>query len=460
MKKRPSPEASQGLVILGIILATADDLADSIEESYKKTDVWTLSERLQNIAAMSPIPKLKTTNWRHWHESVQTLLDILKEIIIDSQAQRVTSVLNITTRFWNYKPGNNITSYSYIKEFHKRLHELREHTTISYDVKIQAKNLLLYHINTKRPDLVSRKNLTLEQTLFECLSGTSADKPSSKNKNKSVIKCSFCNNLRHSIDEYRKKQKSEKNKNKNSGGSKILSVNKPTDTSCYQLDTAAYLHVGGQVTTDGHSDMFLPTSDGKLEILTGAIHLSGENTRILSTSQLEKKAFLSTGLLITKTSNSLDQMAHLAHTVKSVRSSIKRNWHNILGHPGKEALVTALEHANIKGCKPPDNCETCTRTKITKLKGNSSLRSALNFAEVIHMDLVGGQKSLSPVSADLSVTWFLLAVNEYFHGLCVAYTDGVWLVAKYRLNPHAASGYMGGGICRETLLPSNGVHSY
>ncbi|KHJ32989.1 putative serine threonine protein kinase domain protein [Erysiphe necator] len=358
-EKKPSPEASQDLVILGITLATADDLADSIEESYKKTAVYTLSERLHNIAAMSPIPKLKTMNWRHWHESVQTLLslsqtsavfqknppsnraiklwsiwwssklretaphiqsapsdnarDILKEIIIDSQAQIVTSVLNVTARFWNYKPGNNITSYSYIKEFQKRLHELREHTNISSDVKIQAKNLLLYHINTKWPDLMSRcKNLSLEQTLSECLSGTSADRPSNKNKNKSVIKCNFCNNLGHSIDECRKKQKSEKNKNKNSSGSKILSVNKPTETSCYQLDTAADFHVcgneddfssyfkssqligvagGGQVTTDGHGDMFLPTSDSKLEILNGAIHLSGENTHILSTSQLEKQGF-------------------------------------------------------------------------------------------------------------------------------------------------------------------------
>ncbi|POS82500.1 hypothetical protein EPUL_006648, partial [Erysiphe pulchra] len=501
MKKKPSPEASQDLVILGITLATADDLADSIEESYKKTAVWTLSERLHNIAAMSPIPKLKTTNWRHWHESVQTLpslsqtsavfqknppsnraiklwsiwwssklretaphiqsapsdnaRDILKEIIIDSQAQIVNSVLNITARFWNYKPNSNNTSYSYIKEFQKRLHELREHTIISSDVKIQAKNLLLYHINTKRPDLVSRcKNLTLEQILSECLSGTSADKPLSKTKNKSVIKCNFCNNLGHGIDECRKRQKSEKDKNKNSSGSKILSVNKPTDTSCYQLDTAADLHMygnkddfssyfkssqligvagGGQVTTDGHGDMFLPTSDGKLEILTGAIHLSGENTRILSTFQLEKQGFSiywpsnyqdiellrpdgTTCAYFQREAGKLLWKPKHVDTVKSVRSSIKRNWHNILGHPGKKALVTALEHANIKGYKPPDNCETCTRTKITKSKGNSSLRSALKFAEVIHMDLVGGQKSLSPVSADLSVPnapWFLLAVDEY-----------------------------------------------
>ncbi|POS82228.1 hypothetical protein EPUL_005115 [Erysiphe pulchra] len=137
--------------------------------------------------------------------------------------------------------------------------------------------------------------------------------------------------------------------------------------------------------------MFFPTSDGKLEILTGAIHLSGENTRILSTSQLENQS-----ISIYWPSNYQDiellrpdgtTCAYFRHeagkllwkpkhveTVKSVRSSIKRNWHNILGH------------------------------------------HALNFAEVIHMDLVGGQKSLSPVSADLSVpnaTWFLLAVHEY-----------------------------------------------
>ncbi|POS82227.1 hypothetical protein EPUL_005114 [Erysiphe pulchra] len=245
MKKKPSPEASQDLAILGITLATADNLADSIEESYKKTAVWKLSERLQNIAAMSPIPKLKTTNWRHWHEYVQTLLSLSQTSAVFQKINRQIESLNYgqSGGHQNCEKQRHISNL--LPEFQKRLHELREHTTISSDVKIQAKNLPHYHTNTKRPDLESRKNLTLEQTLSECSSGTSADKPSSKNKNKSVIKCSFCNNLGHSIDECRKKLKSEEDKNKNSSGSKILSVNKPTDTSCYQLDTAADLHVCG-----------------------------------------------------------------------------------------------------------------------------------------------------------------------------------------------------------------------
>ncbi|KAI0991833.1 hypothetical protein K3495_g16354, partial [Podosphaera aphanis] len=75
-----------------------------------------------------------------------------------------------------------------------------------------------------------------------------------------------------------------------------------------------------------------------------------------------------------------------------------------------------LKSAGIKGCKFPHDCETCTKNKITKCKGHGYLRTASAFCEAIHMDLVGGQKSLSPTTTDKSVpnaTWFLLAVDEF-----------------------------------------------
>ncbi|KAI0997709.1 hypothetical protein K3495_g10481 [Podosphaera aphanis] len=95
---------------------------------------------------------------------------------------------------------------------------------------------------------------------------------------------------------------------------------------------------------------------------------------------------------------------------------VQHDWYGILGHPGQKAQDIALKTAGIKGYKFPYDCETCIKTKITKSKGYSSLRSASSFGEVIHMDLVGGQKSLFPTTTDKSIpnaSWFLLAVNEF-----------------------------------------------
>lgn len=74
--EKPSYEAQQDLAILGITFALANEVIDSIKESKKKTEIWTLSERLKSVAEMSPIPKLTKSNWRHWQESVQTLLSL------------------------------------------------------------------------------------------------------------------------------------------------------------------------------------------------------------------------------------------------------------------------------------------------------------------------------------------------------------------------------------------------
>ncbi|KAI0999781.1 hypothetical protein K3495_g8414 [Podosphaera aphanis] len=91
------------------------------------------------------------------------------------------------------------------------------------------------------------------------------------------------------------------------------------------------------------------------------------------------------------------------------------DWHLILGHPGQKTQDATLKLAGIKGYKSPSNCETYTKTKITKSIGHSSLRHSSAFAEAIHLDLVGGQKSLAPTSDNsaLSATWFLLAVDEH-----------------------------------------------
>ncbi|KAI1005873.1 hypothetical protein K3495_g2357 [Podosphaera aphanis] len=64
------------IVIGGITFATMDEVKASIKESSRKTEVYTLSERLSKIEAITPIPILKSSNWYHWHESVQKLIQL------------------------------------------------------------------------------------------------------------------------------------------------------------------------------------------------------------------------------------------------------------------------------------------------------------------------------------------------------------------------------------------------
>ena len=203
------------LIIHGIIFASADDLKDSLKESNKKTEIWTLTDRLKSIAEMSPIPKLKSSNWLHWNESVQKLMflsqtsaaflnspphnkavtmwstwwetklrestlhipivprdsarGILSEIVMLSQTKAHSNVLNITAIFWNLIP-KQMSLQAYIIEYQKRLLELREHTTIIPEIEIQMRNLLLFHVTNIQPDLANCcRHLSFDDLLSECL---------------------------------------------------------------------------------------------------------------------------------------------------------------------------------------------------------------------------------------------------------------------------------------------------
>ncbi|KAI0994164.1 hypothetical protein K3495_g14018 [Podosphaera aphanis] len=60
----------------GITFATMDEVKASIKEPSRKTEMYTLSICLSKIEAMTPIPILKSSNWYHWHESVQKLIQL------------------------------------------------------------------------------------------------------------------------------------------------------------------------------------------------------------------------------------------------------------------------------------------------------------------------------------------------------------------------------------------------
>ena len=92
----------------------------------------------------------------------------------------------------------------------------------------------------------------------------------------------------------------------------ILTTLDSSNPVTYQLDTGADYHVssnendfhcysvhsqivcvagGGSISTLGSGNIFFPTSDGNTKKLHGAIHISSEPIRIISTSQLKKQGF-------------------------------------------------------------------------------------------------------------------------------------------------------------------------
>lgn len=318
------------------------------------------------------------------------------------------------------------------------------------------KYLLLFHLTQLQPDLANRcHNLSFDDIFIECIRWNTGLKSKHSGTVKNKITCNFCVHRGHKEEECRKKMKSKaKTLNESSTEKKILSVDDNLEKLAYQLGTAADFHVsankcdfssyskssqtvrvagGGQVTMAGCGDLLFPTVDNKTIIINGAIHLPGQKYKILSTAQLEKQGYSirwpskyrNTELIhpngsiyatFQRIGGRLIYKPSLHNSVEINVHSATRNWHQILGHPGQKAQEIILHATGIKGDKYPIDCETCTKTKITKFKGKGSLRTASSFREAIHMDLVGGQKTLAPTTTDDSVpnaTLFLLAIDEF-----------------------------------------------
>lgn len=58
----PLYDTSNGIIIGDITFATAEELQSSIKEASKKTEVYTISERLHHIEKMMTLPKLTSSN--------------------------------------------------------------------------------------------------------------------------------------------------------------------------------------------------------------------------------------------------------------------------------------------------------------------------------------------------------------------------------------------------------------
>ncbi|KAI1006896.1 hypothetical protein K3495_g1321 [Podosphaera aphanis] len=243
-----TPE-STGIVTAGFKFASTEEHDDSLKESNKMTDIWTLSARFDSIEKVTPIPKLSRSDWFLWPNSVKRLVflthlsaafleepphnrailmwsgwwaakvketateirtapsdnprSILNEIFSISESNVFSAVLSSTARFWNFQPENMMLS-SYIKEYQKRYLNLKEHCPITLEINPYMKHLLLFHVQNMLPELANRcRDLSYDETISECLKWTSAAKSKGNPKRGNQITCNFC----HIENDCRKKKR-------------------------------------------------------------------------------------------------------------------------------------------------------------------------------------------------------------------------------------------------------------
>ena len=111
-------DPENGIVINSTLFATKEEVDASIKESNRKTEVFTLSEHLSSIDKMSPIPTPKPSNWHHWCESTQNLIqlsDTSATILPDTPRNKAltmwkswwASMLRETAPYVQTAPSNN-----------------------------------------------------------------------------------------------------------------------------------------------------------------------------------------------------------------------------------------------------------------------------------------------------------------------------------------------------------------
>ncbi|CAD6506181.1 BgTH12-07111 [Blumeria graminis f. sp. triticale] len=201
--------------INNIIFATSDDVKTSLKEVQRKTEVWTLTERLGNIEKICTIPKLTSSNWNSYFESIKRLISVtetacvflpvtpstkaiiiwsawwaakLKEsashikindnetplfvlttIVSQTQAAMRSNLIEIINRFWTFQPSNNMSLSKFFVEYEIRLNEFKQNNTITPELKRQMKYLLLSSIQKLDSNLAIRcRNCSFEELLAEC----------------------------------------------------------------------------------------------------------------------------------------------------------------------------------------------------------------------------------------------------------------------------------------------------
>ena len=242
------------IVIDTILFATEEEIDASIKESTRETDTITIRRRIQKIECLTLVPTLEPTNWQQWCESIQNLIqltdtsaafllnpprnkaltiwktwwatllreaaphvqtalddrprDMLSKIIAKT---KINQKMNVVYRFWNFRPSNNISVQTYVKEFVNRLQDLSDHSFVIPGIKAQMRLLLLYHVNRMDPELSGRcREFSFDDTISECLRWGSSTPPKSTAPSANPTACSFCQHPCHKVENCRKKKKADK----------------------------------------------------------------------------------------------------------------------------------------------------------------------------------------------------------------------------------------------------------
>lgn len=292
--KMSSEHTEEDITIENIQFVNSEDLQESIKESSRKTEIWTLTSRLESIDRMTPVPILKKSNWQQWQQAIQDLLSlsqtsaafltnppstkpirmwsnwwvaklnetapnihsapsdpprvILNHIVRTCNAKSHSNVVKVITQFWDFKPDKNSSLESFIKEYGKRYQNLREHSVITSEVQFQMKYILLDRISILHPELSHHcHQLTLEDIISECLEWTPPGNLKSRGKRPhKLFKCNYCKIAGHKEEDCRKKKKSLNEQSGSKNNKQTLSLDKMQNTPEFQLDTAADFHVSGK----------------------------------------------------------------------------------------------------------------------------------------------------------------------------------------------------------------------
>ncbi|CAD6504806.1 BgTH12-00309, partial [Blumeria graminis f. sp. triticale] len=89
--------------INNIIFATSDDVKTSLKEAHRKTEVWTLAERLGNIEKICTIPKLTSSNWNSYFESIKRLISVTETACVFLPVTQSTKAVIIWSAWWAAK---------------------------------------------------------------------------------------------------------------------------------------------------------------------------------------------------------------------------------------------------------------------------------------------------------------------------------------------------------------------
>jgi len=172
-------EESSGLTICGIKFASADDLTTSEKEAAKRTEPYTVSKHITDIAELVDIPKLKKGVWSSWIKAIRAVLritsssaafidissnneshsttmtvwrlwwiktlkssdsgvaihdgatprEILTAIITVHVNKSIVHSVNAARAFWGYSPGR-VSLHTFMTEFEKRLNNLRPYVDL------------------------------------------------------------------------------------------------------------------------------------------------------------------------------------------------------------------------------------------------------------------------------------------------------------------------------------------